>query len=403
MAQWEEDLGWAKPVVAGAFTASLLSSALVAPAAGHLIDKGHGRLLMVGGSSAGGAALLLLSFVQHVWQFYAAWVLLGVAMATCLYDPCFSYLLQREAAGGPPAKRAIVRVSLCAGFAGPLSFPVANAVANAYDWRVAVRTFAAMSFACAPIFFVGAAPIDIQAGGAKEKPSGGFCASLRLPAVWLLALSFSLFQGSHMVIITHLLTMLDELGVATALAVLVISMIGPSQVFGRVVMVMVERWVSYQFVFGLCCFGQGCAQLCLVAVASGAARWLLFVAVALQGASAGVYSIVRPTITKEILAERWSAAISGAIASVSAAAPLVCLSSEASISSSFSAAKPRRPCHRRLGLPSGSWADTRWCDGRWSPPSPGQRQRSCLHGSAGAGSGTGSCPRRKRMAMSGPS
>ena len=98
MAQWEEDLGWAKPVVAGAFTASLLSSALVAPAAGHLIDKGHGRLLMVGGSSAGGAALLLLSFVQHVWQFYAAWVLLGVAMATCLYDPCFSYLLQREAA-----------------------------------------------------------------------------------------------------------------------------------------------------------------------------------------------------------------------------------------------------------------------------------------------------------------
>ena len=331
MAQWEEDLGWAKPVVAGAFTASLLSSALVAPAAGHLIDKGPGRLLMVGGSSAGGAALLLLSFVQRVWQFYAAWVLLGVAMATCLYDPCFSYLLQREAAGGPPAKRAIVRVSLCAGFAGPLSFPLANAVANAYDWRVAVRTFAAMSFACAPIFFVGAAPIDVQAGGAKEKPSGGFCASLRLPAVWLLALSFSLFQGSHMVIITHLLTMLDELGVATALAVLVISLIGPSQVFGRVVMVMVERWVSYQFVFGLCCFGQGCAQLCLVAVASGAARWLLFVAVALQGASAGVYSIVRPTITKEILAERWSAAISGAIASVSAAAPLAS-SCEASIS-----------------------------------------------------------------------
>ena len=86
----------------------------------------------------------------------------------------------------------------------------------------------------------------------------------------------------------RLLTMLDELGVAAALAVLVISLIGPSQVFGRIVMVMVERWVSYQFVFGLCCFGQGCAQLCLVAVASGAARWLLFVAVALQGASAGV-------------------------------------------------------------------------------------------------------------------
>jgi MFS family permease len=66
---WEQDLGWAKTELAGAFTCALILSALAAPFAGRLIDRGHGRKVLTISAFCGGLLLVLLSQVRELWQF----------------------------------------------------------------------------------------------------------------------------------------------------------------------------------------------------------------------------------------------------------------------------------------------------------------------------------------------
>jgi MFS family permease len=134
LAHWEADLGWSKTELTTGFTATLIVSALAAPYAGRLIDHGHGRVMMT--TSAALAALLLvaLAFVETRTQFFAVWLLLGLLMSGGLYEACFAFLTRTR---GVDARRAITLVTLVAGFAGTLSFPINNFVADAYGWRAA--------------------------------------------------------------------------------------------------------------------------------------------------------------------------------------------------------------------------------------------------------------------------
>src|SRR5215203_556364 len=58
----ENDLGWSKAALTAAYSMALLSSALFAMPVGRLIDRGHGRAVMTGGSIL--AALLLALWSQ---------------------------------------------------------------------------------------------------------------------------------------------------------------------------------------------------------------------------------------------------------------------------------------------------------------------------------------------------
>ena len=111
LAHWEADLGWSKTTLSGAFTASLITSALCAPFAGRLIDAGHGRTLLIGGATCAGILVGLVGLVQVSWQFYALWVALGASMACALYEPCFAFLTRSR---GTDARRAITRITLIA-------------------------------------------------------------------------------------------------------------------------------------------------------------------------------------------------------------------------------------------------------------------------------------------------
>ena len=133
---WEGYLGWEKTTIAGAFTVALVTWALCAPVAGRLIDAGHGRRLLIGGASCAGLLIGIVSLVQAPWQFYALWVALGACMAACLYEPCFAFLTRTR---GGAARKAITRITLIAGLAGTVSFPVANLPARGLDHRDRAR------------------------------------------------------------------------------------------------------------------------------------------------------------------------------------------------------------------------------------------------------------------------
>ena len=135
---WEASLGWTRADLTGAVTLAIFMSAACSPLYGWLIDAGKGAQMMTAASLLGGLCMMGLSLVSALWQFYLLWAVLGICMAGSLYEPCFALITR---ARGAEAKRSIIFVTLVAGFAGTVSFPVAHSLVLAFGWRVAVLCF----------------------------------------------------------------------------------------------------------------------------------------------------------------------------------------------------------------------------------------------------------------------
>jgi MFS family permease len=317
LSYWESGFGWSKVELALALSFALVSSALLAPVAGRLIDQGHGRVLLTACGFLGGVVLGILPLVETQVQFYAVWVVLGAAMSGCFYEPCFAFVVY---AHGADARKIITRITLVAGFAGTLSFPTASYLADSYDWRIAAWAFSAMICLIAtPLFWFGAAAPRTNSNSEKKAPASGvettgvrLSSALRKPAFWQLAFAFTAITIAHGVLINYLLPLLNDRGVPTSFAVLLISLFGPMQVAGRLAMMTFERSMSIE---GVCALSFGLLIVAsLSLIFAGDAPALLTFFVCCQGAGVGVTSIARPVVTAAIFGRRYFGEISGAIA-----------------------------------------------------------------------------------------
>ncbi len=310
---WEQDMGWSKTELSGAFTLALVLSALLAPLAGRLIDRGHARQVFTGSAVMGAGFLLLLAQVQSLWQFYAVWMGLGIAMSGALYEACFAILTRSV---GDRNKQAITLVTLVAGFAGTVSFPSAHALVEIVGWRGAVQVFAgAVLLVAVPLIWSGcrAAAQYAQAQSATAPSAATSPKSvLRSAVFWLLALSFTTIAVGHGVVLTHLLPILDDRGVSPETAVFAAAMIGPMQVAGRLAMMAAEKHVSIYGIAIGCFVSVGLAASCLLG--AGGVTGMVVGFVILHGAGYGVTSITRPVITAEFLGKQNFGAISGLLA-----------------------------------------------------------------------------------------
>lgn len=219
-------------------------------------------------------------------------------------------------ARGAEAKGGIVAITLVAGFAGTLSFPVANALAGGLGWRAAVQVIGLfVALIVAPLLWWAAARLERERRAhphhAAEAPETQ-PRFLRRPAFWALGLAMALMATVHSATLQHLLPILDEHRLAPATAVFVASLIGPMQVAGRLAMIWAGRFLSHHGLT-LTCFAMiGTAEIVLVA--SGRAPVLLWLFVPLFGGAVGVVSILRPLLAREILGPRNFGAKSGALA-----------------------------------------------------------------------------------------
>ena len=310
---WEKALGWTRADLTAAITLALFVSAFVSPLAGRLIDLGYGPVMMAGSALLGGTGLLILAWVDQIWQFYLLWAMLGVCMSGGLYEPCFALLTRSR---GAEAKRAIIFVTLVAGFAGTVSFPLAHSLANEFGWQGAVRFFGAVAvLVVTPIMWLGAQAVE-QGGRARLAEQGQVSAGERSfwlsPVFWCLALAFGFGALLHSVTLHHLLPILDEREIHPDVAVMAISFIGPMQVAGRLAMMAAERHVSNHAIAMTCFVLLGVAILVLIG--AGTTPVLLIVFVILFGGAYGMVSIVRPVIARELLGEYQFGAKSGGLA-----------------------------------------------------------------------------------------
>ncbi len=310
--EWESDLGWSKTMLSSAFTLSLVISALLFPLSGRWIDRGHATKVLAGSAFAGVIFLLLLSTVTRPWQFWCVWAGLGVAMAGCLYDPCFAVLVRAD---GKRAKRAITLVTIFAGFAGTIAFPGARILTDSVGWRPTLWIFAAViGFVALPM--MRSACRHAQAYAASDiAPPGERTNVFFVLSDWrfrLLALAVFCSSLDHGMLISHILPILESRRASAEIATLAASLIGPMQVVGRVALMQSDGFARSSTLTVTAFALLATAAFCLLN--AGAAPWLIAAFVVLHGAGIGIASVMRPVATAELMGRSDFGVVAGLIA-----------------------------------------------------------------------------------------
>lgn len=320
LVQWETAEPWPKTSITAAFTGAILMAAVFAPIAGRLVDNGRGPHVLTFGALIAAVLVAILPFAESVWVFGFIWLGVGACLGGCLYETCFALITRTR---GDRARRDITLVTLVAGLAGTLSFPLSNTIADAFGWHAATWTMAGLVvFVGVPLVWTAsrflegeyqkANSVETHEDGTAGKAGFSVRNVLRKPAFWFLAIGFAILGGNHGVIINHILPILTDRGLSRDAAVIAASMIGPMQVAGRLAMMAAERRVSSHGITTACFVGVACAGTALFF--SKVTPALVVIFVILQGSGHGVTSIMRPVITKEVLGTRNFGAISGAVA-----------------------------------------------------------------------------------------
>jgi MFS family permease len=238
------DFGLSEAWVYGALSASLLVSGLVAPISGRWADRfGAGRQ-MAWGSVAAALALCLTALAPEAISFVLGLVAIEVASAFVLYATAFAALAQVDAAS---AQRRITQLTLIAGFASTLFWPVTSALHGVIGWRGVYLVYAALNLTvCLPIH------IWLSARTRPVERHGSPTAAVVLPlvpvaaqgrALVLVLLAFALLGFVFSAVLVHMLPMLASLGLGAA-GVLVTTLFGPAQVLSRVVNMRFGRDLS---------------------------------------------------------------------------------------------------------------------------------------------------------------
>ncbi len=318
------DLGLSTETAFAAFSWSLLVAGLAATPIGALVDRHGGRWVMAAGSVTSAFGLAWLALSHSLLDYFGAWTVIGLASALTLYEAAFATINRKVAVGAP---RAISTLTLFAGFASTIFWPLTHLLDARIGWRDTYLVYALVQLAaCLPLhLWLGRdAPRQPPASGAPSD-SHTLAQAVRHSSFWKLALAFSVNFFIFSALAAHLIPMLRALGHAAGTAVLLAALIGPMQVAGRIGERTLARDAAPQvvgrFVFSTLPFG-------LLALALlGAEAWAVALFCALYGMSNGVLTIVRGTLPRLLFGPRNYGAITGAMAAPAllskAAAPMV--------------------------------------------------------------------------------
>ncbi|WP_239129849.1 MFS transporter [Planobispora takensis] len=309
--------------IAGALTASVLSTALAAPWVGRLLDARGGRAPMTAGSVLGAAAVLAWSQVTTLIQLYAALLLVGLASALVLYEAAFTVVI----AVCSPARRAkaLLAITIVAGFASSVFFPLTGLLVAAFDWRttllILAAAYAALAIPLHALILPGRDHARERADpSAAPRRSEPVRTAIRGRAFWLLAGAFLAQTGAVAVMAVLLVAYLIALGHAPVFAAGAAGLLGVLSVTGRLISTALSARLPIALVTAAIFALQGAAALTLPIVGRSPAGAIG--AVTLFGLGFGVATIARPAL----LAERYGA---GAYGSISGALALPVMAAKA--------------------------------------------------------------------------
>ncbi|MFC7737400.1 MFS transporter [Roseomonas sp. GCM10028921] len=276
----------------GAFSASLLLTAVLGPWVGRLIDRNGGRGVLAVSNLAFASGLLLLFAAPTGWVsvLFLGWGMLGVGMALGLYDSAFATLAGLY---GREARGAITGVTVMAGFASTIGWPLTTWLEASFGWRGACLAWAVLHLGLAlplHLLLIPPAPPPVPGPTSAEDPEGA--AGWGQLALLALALTGTGFNIAAMA--AHLPGVLAHAGVAPEAALVAASLVGPMQVLSRVLDASLLRRVPPLVSAQLATAAHPLAAAALGLGSGGALAPVAFAVI--HGAGNGMLTIVRGTL-----------------------------------------------------------------------------------------------------------
>jgi predicted MFS family arabinose efflux permease len=290
------DLGVSTPTVFAAFSLALIVSALVGPWSGHMIDRHGGRPVLMGTNLVFAAGLATLAFAQGSVTLFAAWLVVGAAMGSGLYEAAFSSLvyLYRQR-----ARNVITGITLIAGFASTVGWPLTTLLEVEFGWRGACLTWAALHIMLG--LPLNASLPKARLDGPAEATTTGTTSAVE-PAdettdrpvftAVLLAIVFALTWFISTAMAAHLPRLIQAAGTTLAVAVGVGALVGPAQVGGRLLEFGVLRHVHPLLSARLAALAHPLGVGALMVLGAPAAA----VFAILHGAGNGILTIAKGTL-----------------------------------------------------------------------------------------------------------
>ncbi|MDQ0012551.1 MFS family permease [Variovorax boronicumulans] len=288
-----KDIGISTSTVFGAFSVALLVSAGIGPYAGRLIDRRGGRPVLIASNVAFAAGLATLSQATHASHVFAAWALMGLAMGSGLYEAAFATVVRLH---GQDARSAITGITLFAGFASTVGWPLSAYLESTVGWRGACLAWAALHL-------VIGLPLNVllprasrpgqassnEATAARKDTGAGLAPAQQRRAAFLMAYVFAVTWFISTAMAAHLPELLLASGATLAAAVGIAALVGPAQVVGRVIEftflkrahpLLSARLATLAHPLGALCLGlSGTSAAAVFAVLHGLGNGILTIAI----------------------------------------------------------------------------------------------------------------------------
>jgi len=273
--------------VFGAFSMAMVFSALIGPWAGGRIDRIGGRGMLMSSNLTFALGLTLLAVAPSPVILFTGWAVVGLGMGIGLYEAAFATL-----AGiyGKEARGPITGITLIAGFASTVGWPLSGLMLASWGWREACLGWALIHLLVAlplnallPKGTETIAPPETKDIEGAEPP--------RL-ALWLLAFVFAATWFNSTAMAAHLPGLLQAAGASTAVAIAAGALIGPAQVAARVLEFGLLRRLHPLASARLAASAHPLAALCLVVFGAPAA----YAFAVLHGAGNGILTIAKGTL-----------------------------------------------------------------------------------------------------------
>jgi MFS family permease len=309
----EQELGWSRTALNGALSLGLLAAGLCAYPVGSWIDRYGGRAVMTGCAVLGAAVLAIWSQVTDEAAFYLVGLGLGLAMAGTLYEPVFAVLTR---AFHESYRTRITALTLIGGFASTVFYPLTQLFIEALGWRHALLALALCVLAIpVPVHALLLRDGETPAAAGRQIDEATRRAAVRRafrhPAFWGLAVSFTAYYTTFTALTFHLVPLLAGWQVPAGTVIAILTLVGPAQVAGRIVLLAVGRRVSTATLGRITVFLFPASVLMLTVLP--ASTPLLFAFAFVYGAGNGVMTILRGTAVPDLLWREGYGAINGAL------------------------------------------------------------------------------------------
>jgi predicted MFS family arabinose efflux permease len=282
-----EELAMSSTWFFAAFSFALVVSAMVGPRAGRKVDAIGGRGVLAASNVIFAVGLSVLAFAHSQITMWAAWMILGLGMGIGLSDTAFAALGRIY---GLQARSSITGITLLAGFASTIGWPLTAWGATELGWRQTCLAWAAAHL-------VLGLPLNLllPTTSSQNAPEVG-ANTPRIPIdrpMIVLGLAFATSWMVAIAMAVHLPRLLEAAGASAVQAVAAGALIGPSQVGARIfeasLMKRFHPMVSARLSVTL--HPAGAAVLWLFGAAAASAPFTI-----LHGAGSGILTIARGTV-----------------------------------------------------------------------------------------------------------